>query len=74
MLDPRNEAVSKKLLVTVVSTVVFGGSGGCRKSLMEAGAQKHLQQLTKMEVVGANKALQRLPGNRLKSMFKTWRE
>ncbi|XP_022771742.1 protein CELLULOSE SYNTHASE INTERACTIVE 1-like [Durio zibethinus] len=75
MLDPKNAAVSKKLPLMVVTTVLGGGSDGCRKRLAAAGANKHLQSLAEMEVAGAKKALQRLAGNRLKSIFsRTWRE
>ncbi|XWS75796.1 hypothetical protein CRYUN_Cryun01aG0122900 [Craigia yunnanensis] len=75
MLDPKNEAVSKKFPLMVVTAVLGGGSGGCRKRLVAAGANKHLQSLAEMEVAGARKALQRLAGNRLKSIFsRTWRE
>lgn len=75
MLDPKNEAVSDKFPVMVVSAVLAGGSQGCRKRLMAAGAQPHLQRLAEMEVAGAKKALQRLSGNRLKTIFSlNWRE
>ncbi|XP_050382197.1 protein CELLULOSE SYNTHASE INTERACTIVE 1 [Argentina anserina] len=75
MLDPRNEAVGHKLPVMVVSAILAGGSQGCRKRLLAAGAQPHLQRLAEMEVAGAKKALQRLSGNRLKTIFSlTWRE
>ncbi|KAL6140188.1 hypothetical protein ACLB2K_058489 [Fragaria x ananassa] len=75
MLDPRNEAVSHKFPVMVISAVLAGGSQGCRKRLAAAGAQPHLQKLAEMEVAGAKKALQRLSGNRLKTIFSlTWRE
>ncbi|XVE72455.1 hypothetical protein DITRI_Ditri11bG0040500 [Diplodiscus trichospermus] len=75
MLDPKNEAVSKKFPLMVVTAVLAGGSGGCRKRLVAAGANKHLQGLSEMEVAGAKKALQRLAGNRLKNIFsRTWRE
>lgn len=75
MLDPKNELVCKNFPVMVVAAIVGGGSNGCRKRLMGAGAYQHLQRLTEMEVVGAKKALQRLTGNRLKSIFtRTWRE
>ncbi|KAB2057366.1 hypothetical protein ERO13_A11G152900v2 [Gossypium hirsutum] len=75
MLDPKNEAVSKKFPLMVVTAVLGGGSGGCRKRLTAAGANKHLQSLAEIEVAGAKKALQRLAGNRLKSIFsRTWRE
>ncbi|CAK9169211.1 unnamed protein product [Ilex paraguariensis] len=75
MLDPRNELVSKKFPLAVVSAVMGGGSQGCRKKLVAAGAYGYLQRLTEREVAGAKKALQRLSGNRLKSIFsRTWRE
>ncbi|KAK9924468.1 hypothetical protein M0R45_032834 [Rubus argutus] len=75
MLDPKNEAVSDKFPVMVVSAILAGGSQGCRKRLMAAGAQPHLQRLAEMEVAGAKKALQRLSGNRLKTIFSlNWRE
>ncbi|XVF81568.1 hypothetical protein PTKIN_Ptkin15bG0164800 [Pterospermum kingtungense] len=75
MLDPNNEAVPKKFPLMVVTAVLSGGSSGCRKRLVDAGATKHLQTLADMEVAGAKKALQRLAGNRLKSLFsRTWRE
>ncbi|XWS47388.1 hypothetical protein CRYUN_Cryun14cG0148000 [Craigia yunnanensis] len=75
MLDPKNEAVSKKFPLMVVTAVLGGGSDGCRKRLVAAGANKHLQTLAEMEVAGAKKSLQRLAGNRLKSIFsRTWRE
>lgn len=75
MLDPKNEAVSKKFPLMVVTAVLGGGSGGCRKRLTAAGANKHLQSLAEIEIAGAKKALQRLAGYRLKSIFsRTWRE
>uniref|UniRef100_A0A5B6YKJ6 DUF7032 domain-containing protein n=1 Tax=Davidia involucrata TaxID=16924 RepID=A0A5B6YKJ6_DAVIN len=75
MLDPKNEVVSKKFPVSVISAIMAGGSQGCRKRLVAAGAYPHLQKLAEMEVAGAKKALQRLSGNRLKSIFsRTWRE
>uniref|UniRef100_A0A5B6YL68 DUF7032 domain-containing protein n=1 Tax=Davidia involucrata TaxID=16924 RepID=A0A5B6YL68_DAVIN len=75
MLDPKNEVVSKKFPVSVISAIMAGGSQGCRKRLVVAGAYPHLQKLAEMEVAGAKKALQRLSGNRLKSIFsRTWRE
>lgn len=75
MLDPRNELVCKKFPVMVVAAVLGGGSQGCRKRLVAAGAQNHLQRLAEMEVAGAKKALQKLSGNRLKTIFsRTWRE
>uniref|UniRef100_A0A3Q7HB12 Uncharacterized protein n=1 Tax=Solanum lycopersicum TaxID=4081 RepID=A0A3Q7HB12_SOLLC len=73
MLDSKNDAVSKKFPVAVVAAIMAGGSQGCRKRLVEAGAYGHLQKLAEAEVVGAKKALQRLSGNRLKSIFtRTW--
>ncbi|CAI9090227.1 OLC1v1024955C1 [Oldenlandia corymbosa var. corymbosa] len=75
MLDPRNDFVSKKFPIAVVSAIMAGGSQGCRKRLLAAGAYGHLQRLVEMEVVGAKKALQRLSGNRLTNIFtRTWRE
>jgi len=75
MLDPKNELVCKKFPVMVVAAVASGGSQGCRKRLVAAGAQNHLQRLAEMEVAGAKKALQKLSGNRLKTIFsRTWRE
>ncbi|TYG62426.1 hypothetical protein ES288_D07G229800v1 [Gossypium darwinii] len=75
MLDPKNETVSKKYPLMVVTALLAGGSGDCRKILVAAGANKHLQILTEMEVAGAKKALQRLAGITLESIFsRTWRE
>lgn len=75
MLDPRFEAVSKKFPVSVVAAIMAGGSHGCRKRLVAAGVYGHLQRLVEMEVAGAKKALQRLSGNRLTSIFsRTWRD
>ncbi|KAJ8749292.1 hypothetical protein K2173_018773 [Erythroxylum novogranatense] len=75
MLDPTYELVAKTLPVMVVVALLSGGSNGCRKRLLSAGAYHRLQRLTEMEVTGAKKALQRLAGNRLKSIFsRTWRE
>ncbi|KAJ0054203.1 hypothetical protein Pint_01959 [Pistacia integerrima] len=75
MLDPKYEAVNKTFTVMVVAAVLSGGSNGCRKRLVAAGAYQHLQKLAEMEVAGAKKVLQRLAGNRLKSIFsRTWRE
>ena len=75
MLDPKNELVCKKFPVMVVAAVLGGGSQGCRKRLVAAGAQNHLQRLAEMEVAGAKRALQKLSGNRLKTIFsRTWRE
>ncbi|KAK6157310.1 hypothetical protein DH2020_011558 [Rehmannia glutinosa] len=75
MLDPKNEVVSKKFPVAVVAAIMAGGSQGCRKKLVTAGVCGHLQRLAEMDVAGAKKALQRLSGNRLTSIFsRTWRE
>lgn len=75
MLDPKHELVAKKFPVMVVAAVVSGGSGECRKRLLDAGAYQHLQRLAEMEVAGAKKAMQRLAGNKLKNIFsRTWRE
>lgn len=75
MLDPKYELIDKKFPVMLVNALLSGRSGGCRKRLLEAGACQHLQKLAEMEVSGAKKALQRLSGISLKSMFsRTWRE
>lgn len=75
MLDPKNEMLDKKFPVMVVGSIVGGGSRGCRKRLLAAGAYPHLQRLSSMEVVGAKKAMQRFAGNRLRSIFgRTLRE
>jgi hypothetical protein len=75
MLDPKYELVSKKFPLAVVAAIMAGGSTGCRKRLVAAGAYAHVQRLAEAEVVGAKKAAQRLSGNRLKSIFgRTWRE
>ncbi|CAL5342364.1 hypothetical protein CsSME_00026962 [Camellia sinensis var. sinensis] len=75
MLDPKYELVSKKFPVAVVAAIMAGGSQGCRKRLVAAGAYGNMQRLAEMEVAGAKKALQRLSGNRLKNIFsRTWRE
>ncbi|KAL6975669.1 hypothetical protein U1Q18_040959 [Sarracenia purpurea var. burkii] len=75
LLDPKYEMVSKKFPVAVASAIMAGGSQGCRKKLVAAGAYAHLQRLAEMEVTGAKKVLQRLSGSRLKSIFsRTWRE
>ncbi|KAM7275456.1 hypothetical protein ACFE04_017322 [Oxalis oulophora] len=75
MLDPKNEIVSKKFPLAVATSVLSGGSNGCRKRLMAAGAHQHLQTLSEMDIAGAKKALQRLQGNRLKRIItRTWRE
>ncbi|KAL8511229.1 hypothetical protein ACS0TY_017878 [Phlomoides rotata] len=75
MLDPKNDAVSKKFPVAVVAAILAGGSQGCRKKLVAAGAYVHLQRLAELDVVGAKKALQRLSANRLTSILtRAWRE
>ncbi|TQE07745.1 hypothetical protein C1H46_006678 [Malus baccata] len=76
MLNAKSqEMVASKFPVTVVAAVLSGGSDGCRKRLVAAGAHPHLQRLAEMEVAGAKKALQRLAGSRLKTIFsRTWRE
>ncbi|KAM1016019.1 hypothetical protein ACFX13_046502 [Malus domestica] len=76
MLDPKNhEMVGSDFPVAVVAAVLSGGSGGCRKRLVAAGAYPHMQRLAEMEVAGAKKALQRLTGGRLRTIFSwTWRE
>lgn len=75
MLDPRNDLVAKSFPIAVVTTIMAGGSQGCRKRLVAAGAYGHLQSLVEMEVPGSKKALQRLSGNRLKIIFsRTWRD
>nr|POE57070.1 hypothetical protein CFP56_02096 [Quercus suber] len=51
MLDPKNELVCKKFPVMVVAAVLGGGSQGCRKRLVAAGAQNHLQRLAEMEIL-----------------------
>ncbi|KAB2610647.1 vacuolar protein 8 [Pyrus ussuriensis x Pyrus communis] len=76
MLDAKNhEMVASKFPLSVVAAVLSGGSGGCRKRMVAAGAHPHLQRLAEMEVAGAKKALQRLAGSRLKTIFsRSWRE
>ncbi|XP_023772472.1 vacuolar protein 8 [Lactuca sativa] len=75
MLDPLTESVPKKFPVAVVYTLMTDGSNTCRRKLMEAGANSYLQRLSETEVVGAKKALQRLSGSRLKSIFnRSWKE
>ncbi|KAM1919629.1 hypothetical protein ACFX15_023545 [Malus domestica] len=76
MLNAKShEMVASKFPVAVVAAVLSGGSDGCRKRLVAAGAHPHLQRLAEMEVAGAKKALQRLAGSRLKTIFsRTWRE
>ncbi|WOG98837.1 hypothetical protein DCAR_0418183 [Daucus carota subsp. sativus] len=75
MLDPKTESVPKKFPVAVISAIMAGGSNGCRKKLVASGACRYLQNLAEMEVAGAKKLLQKLSGNRLKSILSsTWRE
>lgn len=75
MLDPTNEVVSKKFPVGVVSAIMAGGSQGCRKKLVAAGAYGHVQRLAELDVPGSKKALQRLSANRLTSILtRAWRE
>uniref|UniRef100_A0A2P2P2N7 Uncharacterized protein MANES_12G069600 n=1 Tax=Rhizophora mucronata TaxID=61149 RepID=A0A2P2P2N7_RHIMU len=75
LLDPKHELVPKKIPVMVVTALLTGGSDGCRKRLVAAGAGQHLQKLVQMDVAGAKKASQRLAGNKLKNIFsRTWRE
>ncbi|XP_076924836.1 uncharacterized protein LOC143587419 [Bidens hawaiensis] len=75
MLDPINESVPKRFSVAIVHSLMTGGSNGCRKRLVDAGAQGYLQKLSELEVAGAKKALHRLSGNRLMHIFsRTWRE
>lgn len=75
LLDPKNDVVSKKFPVTVVAAIMAGGSQSCRKKLVAAGAYGYLQRLADMDVVGAKRALRRLSGNRLTSIFsRSWRE
>ncbi|KAH6834186.1 ARM repeat superfamily protein [Perilla frutescens var. hirtella] len=75
MLDPKNEVVCKKFPVAVVAAIMAGGSQGCRKKLVAAGAYVHVQRLAELEVAGAKKALQRLSANRLTSILtRAWRE
>ncbi|KAL0319908.1 UNVERIFIED_CONTAM: hypothetical protein Sradi_5252300 [Sesamum radiatum] len=75
MLDPKNDAVSKKFPVAVVAAIMAGGSQGCRKKLVAAGAYGHLQRLAETDVAGAKRALQRLSANRITSILtRTWRE
>ncbi|GFQ06307.1 vacuolar protein 8 [Phtheirospermum japonicum] len=74
MLDPENEIVSKKFPAAVVAAIMAGGSQGCRKKLVAAGAYGHLQRLAELEVAGAKRALQRLSANRLTSLLsRKWR-
>ncbi|XP_057784832.1 uncharacterized protein LOC131002354 [Salvia miltiorrhiza] len=75
MLDPKNEVVSKKFPVAVVAALMAGGSQGCRRRLVAAGAHGHVQRLAELDVPGAKKALQRLSANRLTSILtRAWRE
>lgn len=61
--------------MALISAIMVGGSKGCRKKLVAAGACTYLQSLAEMEVAGAKKALQKLSGNRLKSILSSgWRE
>jgi Armadillo/beta-catenin-like repeat len=69
MLDPCNDQISKRPVVAVVLALTSIGGNGARKRLMETGASQFLQQLAESEVAGAKKALQRLSGSRLKSLF-----
>ncbi|KAJ4815770.1 ARM repeat superfamily protein [Rhynchospora pubera] len=69
MLDPCNDQVSKRPVVSVVLALTSIGGNGARKRLMETGANQFLQQLAESEVAGAKKALQRLSGSRLKNLF-----
>ncbi|KAK9091990.1 hypothetical protein Syun_026901 [Stephania yunnanensis] len=71
MLDPKNESICKSFPVAVAAAVLAGGSESCRKRLVGAGAWPHLQRLSEMEVAGAKKAVKKLAGNRLKSIFST---
>lgn len=70
MLDPKTELISKKFSVAIVAAIMAGGSRSCRKRLMKAGAYEHLHSLSEMDVPGAKRALQKLSGNRLKSIFR----
>uniref|UniRef100_A0A0D9XB35 DUF7032 domain-containing protein n=1 Tax=Leersia perrieri TaxID=77586 RepID=A0A0D9XB35_9ORYZ len=69
MLDPRNEEIDKKYPVSVVLALAMGGGNGTRKRLADAGVCQHLQRLAEAEVPGAKKALQRISGNRFKSLL-----
>ncbi|KAK1416658.1 hypothetical protein QVD17_25773 [Tagetes erecta] len=66
MLDPMNESVPKKFAVAIVHSLMTGGSNGCRKRLVDAGAQGYLQRLSEMDVAGAKKALLLIPANKTK--------
>ncbi|XP_051135211.1 vacuolar protein 8-like [Andrographis paniculata] len=75
MLDPKSEVVAKKYPVAVVAAIMAGGSHGCRKKLVSAGAYNHVQSLVEMDVAGARKALQRLSANRLTNILtRKWRD
>ncbi|GAA0154746.1 hypothetical protein LIER_12640 [Lithospermum erythrorhizon] len=75
MLDPGSELVSKKFPVAVMAAIMAGGSQSCRKRLLAAGVNAHLQRLSEMEVSGAKKAMQKLSVNRIKNIFTMpWRE
>ncbi|XP_010533994.2 PREDICTED: U-box domain-containing protein 10-like [Tarenaya hassleriana] len=77
MLDPRSETMADKELPVMVTAAALSGGGGhmARKKLIAAGADRYLQRLSEMEVPGAKKALQRLTGNRLRSIFsRAWKE
>ncbi|KAK6918816.1 hypothetical protein RJ641_017238 [Dillenia turbinata] len=75
LLDLKNDLITKRFPLMVVAGILGGGSRGCRRRLLDAGAYEHVQKLVDMEVVGAKKVMQRLAGNRLKSIFsRTWRE
>lgn len=69
MLDPRNEEIDKKYPVSVVLALALGGGNGTRRRLADSGICQHLQKLAEAEVPGAKKALQRISGNRLKSLL-----
>ncbi|KAL5200881.1 hypothetical protein ABZP36_035235 [Zizania latifolia] len=69
MLDPRNEEIDKKYPVSIVLALAMGGGNGTRRRLADAGVCQHLQKLAEAEVPGAKKALQRISGNRLKSLL-----
>ncbi|KAL3615282.1 hypothetical protein CASFOL_040943 [Castilleja foliolosa] len=74
MLDPGNDIVPKKFPAAIVAAIMAGGSQGCRKKLVAAGAYGHLQRLAEQEVAGAKRALQRLSANRLTSLLsRKWR-
>lgn len=75
LLDPANDWIRKELPVAVVC-MVAGGGAGCRRRVAAWGACQHLQKLAEAEVPGARKALQRMTGGRIKSIFSSiaWRE